>query len=244
MTTGQDEATVAAAISPEPLMQMIQGLQVTGIVQAAVTLGIFDRIAEAPRSAEETATIVGADGRGTRILLDALVALRLLDLDGSTYRVAPMANTFLVASRPHYLGGMLELMAGPPAWAAYLRLADAVRAGGSVLAEHGDHSAHGYWETFASASVVVARPGAFALADLLGPWVADRHRIDVLDVACGSGLYSLTLASNHPHVHTPCSTGPTCCLTPAAMPSIWASTIGRPTSQATRSRSTRGDRTT
>lgn len=183
---------------------MIQGMQVTGIVQAGVQLNVFDRIAHGDDSVDDVAASLRTDRRGTRILLNALVALGLLefDEDASTYALAPLADEFLVSSRPHYLGGMLDLMAGAPAWAAYPRLAESVRAGGTILGEHGDLPAADYWTTFAPASVGIARPGAQALADLLTPWASARDTLAILDVACGSGLYSLILASQQPNAST------------------------------------------
>lgn len=68
-----------ASVSSEPLMQMIQGLRVTAILQAGVQLGIFDQIATGSGQASSLAAAIDADERGTRILLNALAALGLLD---------------------------------------------------------------------------------------------------------------------------------------------------------------------
>lgn len=162
MTTNQGVTALAPPLSPEPLMQMIQGMQVTGIVQAAVGLNVFDRIAYGDDSVDDVAAAVRADRRATRILLNALVALDLLELDADagTYALAPLADAFLVSNRPHYLGGMLDLMAGAPAWAAYPRLAESVRAGGTILGEHGDLPAAECWTTFGDISELAERPQA------------------------------------------------------------------------------------
>ena len=202
MTTQQPDAEAAPPSSPEPLIQMIQGLQVTAILQAAVQLGVFDRIAEGTNTVASIASSVEADERGTRILLDALAALALLDTRDGAYTLAPLADAFLVSSRSSYLGGMLDLLAGSPAWASYARLADAVRAGGTILEEHTDTPGFKYWETFALSSPVIAVPAARVLAEVLQPWAATHEHLEVLDIACGSGLYSLTLAAQHPGTRT------------------------------------------
>src|SRR5207244_262367 len=85
------------------------------------------------------------------------------------------------------------------AWAAFPRLADAVRTGGSIMEEHAETPGHTFWEAFAPSSVGIAAPSAHRLAEILGPWAMGRERLEILDVACGSGLYSLTLAAAHPH---------------------------------------------
>jgi SAM-dependent methyltransferase len=192
----------APPVSPEPLMQMMQGLQVTAILQAAVQLGVFDRLAEGKNQIGSIATGIAADERGTRILLNALAALGMVETADGTYALSPLADAFLVSSRPTYLGGMLNIMAGSWAWTGYPRLADAVRTGGTILEEHAETPGHEFWEAFAPSSVGTAAPAANALAEILGPWAAERDGLAVLDIACGSGLYSLTLAARQASART------------------------------------------
>jgi C-methyltransferase len=185
--------------SPEPLLRMIQGLQVTAILRTGVELGIFDLLAAGPRSAAEVASEVGASERGTRILLDGLTALGLVEGDRDGYGLTPLADSYLVTGRPTYLGGSTRLMAADWAWQGWARLEEAVRGGGSILEAHAEIPEHEFWETFAPSSVGLAQPKSEALAELLSPWAAQRPTLDVLDVACGSGLYSLTLAAWQKH---------------------------------------------
>ena len=202
MSTTATETTSpgpGAMLSPDPIMQMMQGSQTTAILQAAVELGVFDRIAEGRGDAASIATEIRASERGTRILVDALVALGLVEQDGPGYRLSPLADTFLVTSRPAYLGGMSRIMGSEWSWIAYPRLAEAVRNGGTVLEQNVETPQFSFWETFATSSTGVAAPASQALAEILAPWAADRKPLEVLDVACGSGLYGLTLAQRQEH---------------------------------------------
>jgi C-methyltransferase len=178
-------------------MQMIQGLQVTAILRAAVQLGIFDHIASGKDGADSIAAAAGADERGIRILLDALAALGLLD-SAEGYRLTPLADAFLVTSRPSYLGGVVNILAGPWTWTTHQGLAEAVRHGGTILDQHAETPGWEFWETFAPSSTGIAAPASHALVRLLGEWTDQRESLEILDVACGSGLYSLTLAARHP----------------------------------------------
>jgi C-methyltransferase len=184
---------------PDRILSMMQGLQVSGILQAGLELGVFDAIAAGTTDALEIATATGASERGTRILLDALAALELLERDDGSYALSPQADAYLVSGRPAYLGGMMRIIGGDPAWEGYAHLAGAVRRGGTLLAEHAETPEHGFWETFAAASGGISTPAAGALADVLEPWAAARERLEILDVACGGGLYSLTLAERLGH---------------------------------------------
>lgn len=197
MTTDSSHPTSSPSVSPEALMQMIQGLQVTAILRAGVHLKIFDQIANGFHQPGSIAAAIGTDERGTRILLDALTALRLLERDGG-YRLSPLAETFLVSNRPSYLGGMVDILAGSWSWTGYPQLPEAVRRGGTVLEQHAETPKCEFWETFAPASVGIAVPAAHVLAELLRDWAGQRERLEILDVACGSGLYALTLAAAHP----------------------------------------------
>jgi ubiquinone/menaquinone biosynthesis C-methylase UbiE len=194
--TSEFSSSSSPSMSPEPLIQMIQGLQVTAILRAGVQLGIFDQIAHGNDRASSIAAAIGADERATRILLDALAAVGLLERDDS-YRLTPLADAFLVTNRPSYLGGMVDILAGSWTWTAYPRLAEAVRYGGTVLDQHAETPGHEFWETFAPSSTGVAAPAAHVLTELLRGWAAQRGTLEILDVACGSGLYSLTLAAEH-----------------------------------------------
>ncbi|MCG5214814.1 class I SAM-dependent methyltransferase [Streptosporangium sp. KLBMP 9127] len=201
MTDETLPSAVGATVSPEPLMQMMQGMHVTGIVQAGVELGIFDQIAGGNRLATTIASAVYADPRGTRILLDALAALGLLERhDG--YHLTALAETYLISGRSSYLGNMLNILAGPWAWEGYPRLAEAVRRGTTLAERPWETPGHEFWETFSPSSVgAVAGPGSQVLAELIEPWAGPRDSLDILDVACGSGLFSLTQAARDPKAH-------------------------------------------
>lgn len=194
MTT---ESLDAVAVTPEPLMQMMQGMHVTAILQAGVQLGVFDHIADGNTDAATIAVLAGADQRGTRILLDALAALGLLDKDGG-YRLSPLADAFLVSSRPSYLGGMTDILDSDLFWRAFSRFGEAVRRGGTILDRHAEVPGNQFWEMFARCSTGIAVPAAHALAEKLQPWAAQRESLKVLDIACGSGLFGLELAARYP----------------------------------------------
>jgi ubiquinone/menaquinone biosynthesis C-methylase UbiE len=197
MTGEAPSPTSTASLSPEPLLQMAQGLEVTAILQAGVQLGVFDQIAAGRNQASSIAAAIDADERGTRILLDALAALGLLER-GDGYRLSQLADTFLVTSRPTYQGGMVDILAPPWVWSSHQRLAEIVRHGGTVLEENAETPGHEFWETFAPSSTSMAVPAAQVLAELVRGWGEQRESLEILDVACGSGLHSLTLAGQHP----------------------------------------------
>jgi len=94
---------------------------------------------------------------------------------------------------------MAKVMASKWEWDALRDLPAAVRSGGTVASENAETPGYKYWEDFAAHASAVASPAADVLADALGPWAAERERLNVLDMACGHGLYGYTLARRQPH---------------------------------------------
>jgi MoxR-like ATPase len=91
--------------SPEPVVAMMQGLQVSGILQAGIELRVFDAIAAGATDVRAIAASAGSSQRGTRILLDALAALELLERRDGSYALSTLAEEYLVSGRTGYLGG-------------------------------------------------------------------------------------------------------------------------------------------
>jgi 2-polyprenyl-3-methyl-5-hydroxy-6-metoxy-1,4-benzoquinol methylase len=197
-------ASPAAATVPsaDALMQLMQGYQATAILRTGVELGVFDRLADGPATAAEVAASAGADERGTRILLDALAGLGLLDaVDGGGYRLSPLSATYLVSGGPAYLGSLTRVFAADHLWDRFRALGEAVRRGGAVTEDHAETPMHPWWEEFAASIGGLAAAAAPAVAATIAPWAGGRDRLEVLDVACGNGMYGYTIALQQPQAH-------------------------------------------
>lgn len=180
---------------PEAITRIFQGIRVAAVLASAIELGVFRAIAEGASTAEAIGQKIGAPTRSTKVVLDCLVVSGLLTHNDGTYANTQVSGTFLVPGKPTYLGDATKVMANPMMWGAYARLADAVKAGGSVMEMHGETPEHPYWEAFAQGSGAMAGQGGRALAMYMGPWIASRGKnVRVLDVAAGSGLFGLSLA--------------------------------------------------
>ncbi|MGA3121189.1 MAG: class I SAM-dependent methyltransferase [Polyangiaceae bacterium] len=185
---------------PETVMQLMQGVQASGILKAGIQLGVFTKISEGNATAPAIARGIDCPERGTRILVDALAALGLLQKNGATYALAPVSEQFLVRGKPTYMGDLSLVFTSSMFFSSSDKLAEAVRHDGTVMAEHAETPRHSFWEEFARSTAAMAGPAASALDGLLAPWFAGRQKVRVLDVAAGSGLYGFTLASR-PNVH-------------------------------------------
>lgn len=185
-------------LSPNDIIRMFQGYQITSILKTGIELGIFDYLAKGAADAPSVATAIGASERGTRILLDALGALGVLESQKGFYRLTPVADTHLVKGRPAYLGDLVNILVSQHFWERYRQLPEAVRRGGTIMEDHAETPEHPFWEDFAAYSSAAAGQASEILANILAPWASSRQSLEILDVACGTGLYGYTLAKQHP----------------------------------------------
>jgi SAM-dependent methyltransferase len=186
-------------LTPADVFDLLLAYKKTAVLTAAIELGVFDAIASGATTSVEVAKIRELDERGTRLLLNALSALGLLTWSESAYGLAAGAENLLVRGQPGFVGDMTKVMASTWEWAALAGLPDAVRQGGTVAPVNAETPGYEYWEDFAAHASAVASPTARLMADVLGPWAERQGRLDVLDLACGHGLYGYTLAQRQPH---------------------------------------------
>lgn len=73
------------------------------LLLTGIKLKVFNQLSE-PRSAEAVAKAIGTDPRNTRLFLDSLAAIDLLQKKNGLYRNSSIAQVFLVEDRQTYLG--------------------------------------------------------------------------------------------------------------------------------------------
>jgi len=103
----------SAQPSLDPIMQLGLGFWGSKTLLSAIELGVFTLLATGPMSEEEIGRRLELHPRSRRDFLDALVALGMLQRDGTdakaTYRNTPDTDFFLDRDKPSYAGGMLEM---------------------------------------------------------------------------------------------------------------------------------------
>ena len=166
------------------------------ILHAAVTLGLFDRLDANGRSAATIAAAAGTDARATELLLNALVAMRLVRKDGDLFKETDVAKTYLTSTSPTSYGGFVRFDAA--LWPLWGDLAEAVRSGQparrpDMFQSSGDETAR---FIDAMASLVTARGDARVLAETLDFRGVGR----LLDVGAGPGTYAIEFCRRHPEL--------------------------------------------
>lgn len=188
----------ASQPSPERIHQFAFGFAPPLLLEAAIHFRVFDHLAESSRTLDEVASATGASHRGMRALLDALVGLEILRRDGEKYALTPESDAFLVSSRPGFQGGMFRHVSEHllPHW---LRLNEAVRTGKPDASVNQQSTGGEFFKQFVEDLFPRGYPAAKRLAEEL-KIETSGDAPSVLDLAAGSGVWSIAFAERSPQV--------------------------------------------
>jgi predicted O-methyltransferase YrrM len=106
----------------------------TKILLTAAKLDVFSAVDTRPKSARDIAERVGADASMLGILLNALVAMKLLTKDGELFGNSSTALTHLVRHSTQYVGHLLLLHDAE--WNNWGRLEETIRTGRRMVDRH------------------------------------------------------------------------------------------------------------
>lgn len=177
-----------------PINDAMWGAWRTFTLAAAIQLDVFTLISQGRRTAPEVAEGAGANASAIRRLLDTLVALKFLRRKGDTFTLEPISATYLVRGAELYIeGGAAMMTALANTW---MQLAEVVRSGRPIT-QGGDDSALDFMPILVKAIFPTSHVPAKAAVSALG--APARKRIaNILDVAAGSGAWSLAFAEKLP----------------------------------------------
>ncbi|MBN8730886.1 MAG: homocysteine methyltransferase [Acidobacteria bacterium] len=93
--------------APQPILDLIEGFRRSKVMFTAVSLGVFERLAEGPEEAFALSLRIGASEDTTARLLDACVSLGLLEKRGTMYANADVATVYLLRGSPRTMVGYI-----------------------------------------------------------------------------------------------------------------------------------------
>jgi ubiquinone/menaquinone biosynthesis C-methylase UbiE len=183
-------------VTPMKFMNDLWAARLSLTLIAAIDMDIFTLIAKGKRTADSVAKGLKAAKRGVERLLDALVGMGYLTKRGTELGLTPVADTFLVSDKPSFIGAMAdESRMTLPGW---MRLAEVIRTGKPV--EQVD-TAEGreFFPRLVRAIFPMTYTAARGLVAAL-PSQKLKNVQRILDVAAGSGAWSLPFAQQLPQV--------------------------------------------
>lgn len=183
----------ASGALPDPLLQTIRGFQESRLILTAIELDVFTAAAGGA-TAQDVATRIGADPRATEMLLNALVAVRLLEKREDAFTNTPVSARYLAAGGADDSRG--ALMHTVHLWETWSHLTDSVRAGTAVRRAESPDRGQRWTEAFIAAMHKNASERAGAVVGAVRLEGARR----MLDVGGGSGAYSIAFTRAHPEL--------------------------------------------
>ena len=177
------------------LYRIINGRVRAQVLLTGIELFIFDYLRTA-KSAPEIAEKLHSHEANTRLLLDGLTALGLLEKNNGQYKNSAEAEISLTSNSPAYVGEMLLMMNNFTA-PAIKDMTGLVKDGPlPVQTDMGDQS---IWVEYARTMANYQRCGiAREIAGIVAKVEGFSSFQKMLDLGGGSGIFSIALLAEHP----------------------------------------------
>jgi len=176
----------------DDVLGVARSYQQACVLLAAAELGVFDALAQGPRTAEELASDVRADVRAMGVLADALTVMKLLAKDRGRYTPAPGASAYLREAGGQSVLALLRHQAN--CLRNWAQLAAVVKTGRRAQSPPSIRGSRADLATFIEAMDEVSRPLVAELVAAVGP-PEFRH---LLDVGGGPGTWTIAFLRARP----------------------------------------------
>jgi precorrin-6B methylase 2 len=177
--------------NPGRILQLSGSYWETCTLHAAVKLDLFTRLGEDSLNGEEITGRLGGDPRGVSMLLDALVAMKLLTKADGKYSNTLAAMAFLSKDSEQYLGFMI--MHHHHLVESWSRLDRAVLSGKPIRGR-ASFETEAFLQSFLMGMHTLARQLAPIISETLD--LSHRHRL--LDLGGGPGTYAIHFCAKNP----------------------------------------------
>ncbi len=182
---------------PSRIIDLANAFYESCVLFTASDAGVFEVLAElGSADASVVADRLSLDPRGTRLLLDAAVAIDLLEKTDETYRNSAESSAFLVPGAPGSLAGAIRYNRDVyPAWG---ELPELIRTGEPVEKPE----VHlGEDESRTRTFVLSMHHRAMGIGRAVVPLLDLDDKRKLLDIGGGPGTYSVLLAQANPDLN-------------------------------------------
>lgn len=187
------DRSTARGPDPSSIIRLSTSYWESQTLLTANRLRVFDVMADGARTADEVATELHLDPRGTALFLRACVGLGFLEEAAGRFQNTPVAATFLVSRSPAFMGNVIRY--SDQLYGAWGQLEGSLRAGKPALPAEtylGDDPAR------TRGFVMAMHERALGIARVLVNVLDLQGRRSMLDVGGGPGTYSVLLTERFP----------------------------------------------
>jgi len=183
-------------LDPSPILALATAYWDSQVLLTANRLGLFALLGGEPRTLQEVADELATQARGTRLLLNACVALGLVEEDGGRYANSALGAAFLTPGQPGYLGDAIRY--SDDLYGSWGNLQTALHSGSPAM------STQAYTGEDAQQTrnfVYGMHNRALGIGRFLAELVDLSGRARMIDVGGGPGTYSALFAERYPELH-------------------------------------------
>jgi ubiquinone/menaquinone biosynthesis C-methylase UbiE len=178
------------SVTPMKFLSDLWAARISLTLIAAIQLDIFTAIAQGRKTAADIAKAIKANTHGVERLLEALTGVGYLTRRGNQFALTPIADTFLVRTKPSFIGAMAD--EGLMTLEGWTKLADVIKTGKSIASIDSPEGRQ-FFPRLVKAIFPLTYNSARALVRAF-PESKLKKIERVLDVAAGSAAWSLPFA--------------------------------------------------
>ena len=180
--------------SPEEILRLAWNFMESRILLTGAELNIFSILSQAPLTAQEVSSRIGADLRALTILLDALAAMGLVVKQNETYRCSPSLIPFLSENYPSSVLPMV--LHAAHLWRRWSHFTNVVKRTKDSEDTINPSRNADEMRAFIGAMHVVAEPRVQEIVAAVNPGSAKV----MLDVGGASGTYTIAFLQADPEI--------------------------------------------
>ena len=198
MNIGEIFSKIANEGEPPLISQLSRVLWAVGVAQASIRLELFTKLHGSRLTSARVSNLLGSNHRYMELLLNACVSIGLLEKVGDDYRNSKESDIYLVKGEPRYYGDLFTYWTEQ--WPLWDKLDSGVRTGTPIAYEPefksiGDEAA--YWRHY---MLAMHQWGTSGQQDQLLQSTDLTGKKKLLDVAGGSGVYTMALCRKYPEL--------------------------------------------
>jgi len=181
------------------LFKLSRNLQEGIIIYQAFKAGIFERLGDQAKRADEMAQEGEQDLKRLVLFLDALTALGLINKEGYYYRNSDLSLNYLCSNSPSYMGDLLQLQLAPERRQAWDKLGDWLK-GETIIPNRFEQPSDAFNPSFikAMAQSALNQKSFSECVQIVANHAYFISCEQLLDLGGGHGLYAIALKQLRP----------------------------------------------
>lgn len=177
----------------EYIINLALGYQISQVLFAAIDMNIFTILESGPRKIEEIAEAVGSDKQSLRRLVNALVALNLLETKDGMFLNSNISSQYLVKGNKGYLGNAIHHDAS--LWDFWEGMEKQIKSG---KGKQPDDEYLGEFPHRLKDYLSAMNDFAELKSDMIADAISINKYRKMLDVGCGPGTYAINFVERNP----------------------------------------------